>query len=80
MRPVEGTILTVIRESADANAKYVQPDMEIEDWFSYFVKSAEKSLDNTPELLPVLKEVGVVDSGGAGLLLVLTGFMVASCW
>ena len=51
--------------------------MEIEDWFSYFVKSAEKSLDNTPELLPVLKEVGVVDSGGAGLLLVLTGFMVA---
>ena len=77
MRPVEGTILTVIRESADAAAKYVQPDMEIEDWFSYFVKSAEKSLDNTPELLPVLKEVGVVDSGGAGLLLVLTGFMAA---
>ena len=51
--------------------------MEIEDWFSYFVKSAEKSLDNTPELLPVLKEVGVVDSGGAGLLLVLTGLMAA---
>ena len=40
MRPVEGTILTVIREAADAAAKYVQPDMEIEDWFSYFVKSA----------------------------------------
>lgn len=77
MRPVEGTILTVIRESADAAAKYVQPDMEIEDWFSYFVKAAEKSLDHTPELLPVLKEVGVVDSGGAGLLLVLTGFMAA---
>lgn len=75
MRPVEGTILTVIRESSEAVVKYAQPDMEIEDVFSYFVKEAEKSLDRTPELLPVLKEVGVVDSGGAGLLLVFTGFM-----
>ena len=40
--------------------------MEIEDVFSYFVKEAEESLERTPELLPVLKEVGVVDSGGAG--------------
>ncbi len=77
MRPVEGTILTVIRESSDATMKYVQQDMEIEDVFSYLVKQAEISLDNTPELLPVLKEVGVVDSGGAGLLLILTGFMAA---
>lgn len=51
--------------------------MEIEDVFSYFVKEAEISLEKTPELLPVLKEVGVVDSGGAGLLLVFTGFMAA---
>ena len=77
MRPVEGTILTVIRESSDAVVEYAQPDMEIEDVFSYFVKAAEESLDHTPELLPVLKEVGVVDSGGAGLLLVMTGFMAA---
>lgn len=77
MRPVEGTILTVIRESSEAAVAYAQEDMEIEDLFSYFVKSAEESLDHTPELLPVLKEVGVVDSGGAGLLLVLTGFMAA---
>lgn len=77
MRPVEGTILTVIRESAKATMKYVQEGMEIEDVFSYLVKQAEISLDNTPELLPVLKEVGVVDSGGAGLLLILTGFMAA---
>ena len=49
--------------------------MEIEDVFSYFVKEAEASLERTPELLPVLKEVGVVDSGGAGLLLVFTGFL-----
>ncbi|MCD7892909.1 MAG: DAK2 domain-containing protein [Erysipelotrichaceae bacterium] len=77
MRPVEGTILTVIRESSNATVKYVQEDMEIEDVFSYFVKQAEISLDNTPKLLPVLKEVGVVDSGGAGLLLIMTGFMAA---
>lgn len=77
MRPVEGTILTVIRESSDALVKYAKEGMEIEDVFSYFVKEAEKSLEKTPELLPVLKEVGVVDSGGAGLLLVLTGFMSA---
>ena len=77
MRPVEGTILTVIRESSDATIKYVQEGMEIEDVFSYFVKEAEESLERTPDLLPVLKEVGVVDSGGAGLLLVLTGFMAA---
>ena len=77
MRPVEGTILTVIRESSDAVVKYAQKDMEIEDVLSYFVKEAEESLERTPELLPVLKEVGVVDSGGAGLLLVFTGFMAA---
>ncbi len=77
MRPVEGTILTVIRESSDAVVKYAKEGMEIEDVFSYFVKEAEESLNRTPELLPVLKEVGVVDSGGAGLLLVFTGFMAS---
>ena len=77
MRPVEGTILTVIREASEAVVKYTKADMDIEDMFSYFVKEAENSLERTPELLPVLKEVGVVDSGGAGLLLVLTGFMAA---
>ena len=77
MRPVEGTILTVIREASEAVIKYAKEGMEIEDVFSYFVKEAENSLERTPELLPVLKEVGVVDSGGAGLLLVFTGFMAA---
>lgn len=77
MRPVEGTILTVIREAGNAVVDYATDDMEIEDAFSYFVKEAELSLERTPELLPVLKEVGVVDSGGAGLLLVFTGFMAA---
>ena len=77
MKPTEGTILTVIRESSEAAAAYVTEGMEIEDYFSYFVKAASESLDRTPELLPVLKEVGVVDSGGAGLVLILTGFMSA---
>lgn len=75
MRPVEGTILTVIREASEEVVNYAKEGMEIEDVFSYFVKEAEASLERTPELLPVLKEVGVVDSGGAGLLLVFTGFM-----
>ena len=77
MRPVEGTILTVIREASDAVVKYATKDKTIEDVFSYFVHEAELSLERTPDLLPVLKEVGVVDSGGAGLVLILTGFMSA---
>lgn len=75
MRPVEGTILTVIREASEKVVEYAKPGQDVEDVLAYFVKEAEISLEHTPELLPVLKEVGVVDSGGAGLLLVLTGFM-----
>lgn len=75
MRPTEGTILTVIRESATETSAYATEDMEMEDLFSYFVERAQVSLDHTPELLPVLKEVGVVDSGGAGLVLILSGFL-----
>lgn len=75
MRPVEGTILTVIREASEKVVEYATPDKDVDDVLAYFVKEAEISLEHTPELLPVLKEVGVVDSGGAGLLLVLTGFM-----
>lgn len=76
MRPVEGTILTVIRESADYTLAFatgkenVTPLEVIEN----LVKEAGESLNRTPDLLPVLKEVGVVDSGGAGLLTVLQGF------
>ena len=74
MRPVEGTILTVIREASEKIVEYTQPGMEIEDVFSYFVKEAENSLERTPELLPVLKEVGVVDSGAFGYIKILEGF------
>ncbi len=77
MRPVEGTILTVIREASDALLDAVNEQMSIEKAFEILLKEANASLLRTPELLPVLKEVGVVDSGGTGLIKILEGFMVA---
>lgn len=76
MRPVEGTILTVIREASEYAKIHVenQPECTIEQYLDVLVNEAKVSLDHTPELLPVLKEVGVVDSGGTGLLCVLEGF------
>lgn len=74
MRPVEGTILTVIREAATTLSEKVNDNMSIEKAFDILLKEARASLQRTPDLLPVLKEVGVVDSGGAGLLKILEGF------
>ncbi len=74
MKPVEGTILTVIREASYYAEHLVHPEeMEVEDWFATFIDYAKESLNTTPDLLPVLKEVGVVDSGGAGLVVILEG-------
>ncbi len=75
MTPVEGTILTVVRESSEAGRVYFQqkPNASIEEYFNVVYQQAQKSLKNTPELLPVLKEAGVVDSGGAGYTAVLEG-------
>jgi len=80
MKPVEGTILTVIRESSVALKHYVdslEKPITIKDCMEYLLKEANASLQRTPELLPVLKEVGVVDSGGAGLIKVFDGFFSA---
>ena len=79
MRPVEGTILTVIRESSEFTLAYASGKEEISplEVIEYLVKEANESLNRTPDLLPVLKEVGVVDSGGAGLLKVLEGMEMA---
>ena len=76
MKPVEGTILTVSREGSAAALKFANenPNVSLEEYFNVLVEASNVSLENTPELLPVLKEVGVVDSGGAGLLLILEGF------
>lgn len=78
MKPVEGTILTVIRESSYYAEHLVNPEeMEVEEWFKAFIEYAKESLNTTPDLLPVLKEVGVVDSGGAGLIVILEGMYSA---
>ena len=77
MRPVEGTILTVIRESSTSLKTFVKQDMDVIDAFKYLLSEASASLKRTPELLPVLKEVGVVDSGGAGLIKILEGMLSA---
>ncbi len=79
MRPVEGTILTVIREAADYTYAFASQtsDVTCAAVMDKMVEEAIQSLKRTPELLPVLKEVGVVDSGGAGLVTILQGFQSA---
>lgn len=75
MKPVEGTILTVARESAMTGVEKVKETDDITEIMRAVVDSAKVSLENTPNLLPVLKEVGVVDSGGQGLLFLYQGFL-----
>ncbi|MFA6829285.1 MAG: DAK2 domain-containing protein [Bacilli bacterium] len=77
MRPVEGTILTVIRESSAALFEKAEKNMPIDVALDILFEESEKSLQRTPDLLPVLKEVGVVDSGGAGLCKIIEGFAKA---
>ena len=76
MRPVEGTILTVVRESTEQADAYLNenPEATLVDYIDTLCAAAKVSLDHTPELLPVLKEARVVDSGGSGLLCVFEGF------
>src|SRR5699024_4375877 len=74
--PVEGTILTVVKDAAEV-AKQADETTEIIELMTSVTKEAQKSLNHTPELLPVLKEVGVVDSGGKGLLVIYEGFLAA---
>lgn len=77
IKPVEGTILTVCRESCEYVADKIDQINSIEDAFELLLKEAKKSLKHTPDLLPVLKEVGVVDSGGTGLLTIYEGMYAA---
>lgn len=77
LKPVEGTILTVIRESSAALNEFVKKSTTIETAMDYILEEAKKSLQHTPELLPVLAQVGVVDSGGAGLVRILEGMASA---
>jgi DAK2 domain fusion protein YloV len=75
-RPVEGTILTVLRRAAEAASETETPGGEsLGNLLSRVYVRAEQALRETPELLPVLKEAGVVDAGGAGFLLLLVAFL-----
>lgn len=77
MKPVEGTILTVAREATEKLMSISSSRMSINEFFKEFIEEAKASLVRTPSLLPVLKEAGVVDSGGAGLVYVLEGMSLA---
>ena len=71
LKPIEGTILTVVRESAEAAKLASADDASLVDTLRAARAAGKRALDNTPELLPVLKHAGVVDAGGAGYLLFL---------
>ena len=68
MKPKEGTILTVARACADRAGELVLSDISLDEYFKEIIICAEETLARTPDLLPVLKEAGVVDSGGQGLV------------
>ncbi|MCA1030031.1 DAK2 domain-containing protein [Bacillus timonensis] len=75
MKPVEGTILTVAKDAAKHAVVIAKSEEDIIKLMEEVLKEAKASLNRTPDLLPVLKEVGVVDSGGQGLVLVYEGFL-----
>ena len=75
MKPVEGTILTVARIGAQEGANKANETDDVEEVMKAIVEGAKKALKTTPDLLPVLKQVGVVDSGGQGLLFIYEGFL-----
>ncbi len=73
MKPTEGTILTVVREAAEyAESAYESFDDSVK-FFEEIIKAARESLERTPEILPVLKQAGVVDAGGCGIVTLLEG-------
>lgn len=75
--PVEGTILTVAKDAANFALQEVDKSDDMVVFMEKIVKEAAASLERTPDLLPILKEVGVVDSGGKGLLVIYEGFLAA---
>ncbi len=75
IRPVEGTILTVARRVAEASAEAAGSAEDLRDMFARVVEAARKAVEETPSLLPVLAEAGVVDAGGQGLYVILEGML-----
>lgn len=77
VRPVEGTMLTVMREATEFLSNNKDSFASFEDCFMSLMPVIRRSLDNTPNLLPVLEEAGVIDSGGAGFLTIVEGMKLA---
>lgn len=77
IKPTEGTMLTVMRQTAEYAKKIHNDHHHFTQFFTEIVAAMKSSLEHTPELLPVLKEAGVVDSGGAGLLCIFEGMLCA---
>jgi len=75
MKPVEGTILTVVREASEEGQRSKDGKTSMDEWFTGVVLKARETLEHTPELLPVLKDAGVVDAGGRGLLAIFEGML-----
>lgn len=73
VKPIEGTILTVAREAAEKLAMKVEKSWDIDTAFQIYLEQGYKTLARTPEMLPVLKQAGVVDAGGQGLLTIIEG-------
>ena len=74
MRPTEGTILTVVKEAAKEASAQARSHRDFSSFLAVVIKKAEEALERTPEQLPVLKQAGVVDAGGAGLVAIFQGF------
>ena len=77
MEPVEGTVLTVVRVSAEETQAHLNEFKNIDEILEFYYNSAMRTLDKTPDMLPVLKEAGVVDSGGAGFCRFVEGMLLA---
>ncbi len=77
MKPVEGTILTVAKDAAAKGVEVASTTDDVIEVMEAILEAAQTSLEGTPELLPVLKQVGVVDSGGQGLVYVYEGFVAS---
>lgn len=77
MKPIEGTILTVAKEAAEKALNIAKTEKDVTLVMKAILEEAKASLKRTPDLLPVLKEVGVVDSGGQGLVIIYEGFLAS---
>lgn len=75
--PMEGTILTVVREASEALSAQYKKGMDILECLRIYIAAGHASLEKTPELLPVLKQAGVVDAGGTGYLFVIEGMLAS---